>query len=383
MKRNEKILCVDDEINILLSCQRSLRKKFQIEIALDGEKGLEAVASRGPYAVIVSDMRMPGMDGIQFLTRVKEMAPDSVRMMLTGVADQHTAIEAVNEGNIFRFLSKPCSLENLAKTLEAGVQQYRLVTAEKELLEKTLSGSVQVLTDVLSLVNPTAFGLAARVRRLVSRLAAVLQVPNAWQVEIATMLSHVGCVTVPEETLMKIYKRQPLSPEESRMFQAHPQIGHDLIVRIPRLEPVAEIIAYQEKLYDGQGLPQDDKRGPHIPLGARILKVALDFDKLDSTGFSKAKAYEELKKREGWYDPAVIKALKEALAGEINYDSRSTKVEELSLNMLLAEDLLSPKGLLLLAKRHEVTSSLRERLRNLVLKKLITEPIKVLVPSEG
>src|SRR5829696_4359 len=135
-----KILCVDDERNVLEAYQRSLRKEFHIEIATSGAEGLAAVESQGPYAVIVSDMRMPGMDGIRFLAKVKEKAPDSVRIMLTGNADQQTAIEAVNEGNIFRFLTKPCPPETLAKALSAGLQQYWLVVAEKELLEKTLSG---------------------------------------------------------------------------------------------------------------------------------------------------------------------------------------------------------------------------------------------------
>lgn len=176
----EKILCVDDEPNVLNAYQRALRKEFQIETAVGGAPGLAAIDSQGPYAVIVTDMQMPGMDGIQFLAQVKEKSPDSIRIMLTGNADQHTAIEAVNEGNIFRFLTKPCPPEVLAKTLKAGLQQYRLVMVEKELLEKTLRSSIQVLTDILSLVNPTAFSRASRVQRLVCALAAKLQIEQAW-----------------------------------------------------------------------------------------------------------------------------------------------------------------------------------------------------------
>ena len=121
-------------------------------------------------------MRMPRTTGIQFLARVREIAPDTVRMMLSGYADLQSAIEAVNEGNIFRFLTKPCSRPTLVKAIDAGLTQYRLVTAERELLSKTLSGSVKVLVDVLSIVNPTAFGRTARVRHLVRRLAEALQV---------------------------------------------------------------------------------------------------------------------------------------------------------------------------------------------------------------
>jgi DNA-binding NtrC family response regulator len=205
MLMTERILCVDDDPNVLQAYQRALRKQFHIEPAFGGEEALQAVAEQGPYAVVVSDMRMPGMNGIELLAKISEIAPDTVRMMLTGNADQETALEAVNQGHIFRFMTKPCPPEIFAKALEAGLAQYRLITAERDLLSKTLSGSVKVLTDVLGLVNPAAFGRAARVRRLVHELCARLPVGAAWQVEIAAMLSQIGCVAVPEETLAKVY----------------------------------------------------------------------------------------------------------------------------------------------------------------------------------
>src|SRR5207253_2334943 len=158
--------------------QRQLRKKFDLVIAVGGEEGLAAVAERGPFAVIVSDMCMPGLNGVQFLTRVREVAPDSVRMLLTGHADVPSTIGAINEGNIFRFLTKPCTPEAFGKALEAGVEQYRLITAEKDLLEQTLRGSIKVLTELLALANPLAFGKASRVQRLVRRLGDIFQVEN-------------------------------------------------------------------------------------------------------------------------------------------------------------------------------------------------------------
>jgi DNA-binding NtrC family response regulator len=146
----EKILLVDDDSNILDGYRRSLGREFLMETAQGGEPALALAAKNGPYAVVVSDMRMPGIDGIQLLSRIKALAPDTIRVMLTGNADMETAINAINEGSIFRFLNKPCSKESMAKTLTAALVQYRLVTAEKQLLEQTLSGSLQVLTEVLS-----------------------------------------------------------------------------------------------------------------------------------------------------------------------------------------------------------------------------------------
>ena len=113
---SEKILFVDDEPDLLAAYQRHLRKAFEIETAEGPERGLEAVTERGPFAVIVSDLRMPNMDGIQFLSLVKKKTPNSVRIMLTGCADLETSIAAVNEGNIFRFLTKPCQPNTLVKS---------------------------------------------------------------------------------------------------------------------------------------------------------------------------------------------------------------------------------------------------------------------------
>lgn len=131
-----KILLVDDELNVLIAYQRNLRSRFDLSIAESGEAGLAVINESGPFAVIVSDYNMPIMNGIEFLRNVKNLAPDSIRIMLTGQADLQSAINAVNEGNVFRFLTKPCSHELLLNSLESAVEQYRLVTVEKVLLEK-------------------------------------------------------------------------------------------------------------------------------------------------------------------------------------------------------------------------------------------------------
>ena len=143
---------------------------------------------------------------------------------------------------------------------------------------------------LLSLVSPTAFSRASRVRGLVRQMAEALGEEEMWMVEIAAMLSQVGCVAIPEETLARLYRGEQLSRNEAEEFAAHPLVGRDLLKNIPRLEGVAEIIGYQEKRFDGTGTPPDARRGKSIPLGSRILKVALDFDALVSTGSTHAMA---------------------------------------------------------------------------------------------
>jgi response regulator RpfG family c-di-GMP phosphodiesterase len=376
----DRILFVDDEPHVLEGFQRQLRKDFSIETAIGGARGLDAVAAKGPFAVIVADMRMPGMDGAQFLSRVKDLAPESVRMMLTGNADQQTAIEAINRGRIFRFMTKPCAHEVLVNALRAGLEQHRLITAEKELLEQTLSGCVKVLCDVLSLINPEAFGRSSRVTRYVEAIATQMGLANLWVLKTATMLSQVGCVIVPEGTLKKVYRREVLTPEETQLYKQHPYLASDLLIKIPRMKEVADIIADQDVYVDEHGVPHEAGRKEAVPLGARILKVALDFDAIESGGISKTLAFQRLKERKGCYDPAVIDALKRALADEIKYEIKEVPLADLAPHMILAEDVVGETGALFVAKGQEVSQSLVMRLQGLVSMGTVKQPFLVLVP---
>jgi len=157
-----KILCVDDEPLILEGLTRQLRRNYQVKTAVGGEAALAVLEKESPFAVVISDMRMPGMNGAEFLKRSLKGWPDTVRMLLTGQTELDAAISAVNEGNIFRFLTKPCAPDALTSALTAAVNQYRLVTTERVLLEQTLHGSIKTLTDILALAQPTAFGRATR-----------------------------------------------------------------------------------------------------------------------------------------------------------------------------------------------------------------------------
>ena len=375
---SERILCVDDEPNVLQAFKRQLRKDFDIVTATGGQDGLVALNVEGPFAVIVSDMRMPGMDGIEFLAKVKHCAPDSVRIMLTGCADQQTAVNAVNTGCIFRFLTKPCPPESLATSLRDGIAQYRLITAEKDLLQRTLGGAVKILTEVLALTNPVAFGYASRVRQLVGRIYQELGQTFPWQAEIAALLSQIGCVTVPSFVLEKAYQGEPLTDDESRMLAKHPHIGADLVANIPRLEDVAAMIRLQQKGFSGAGEPSDGPVGTRIPLGARVLKVALDYDALTAGGWSPVQAVVELRLRRGEYDPSVLESLEAVVGFDEAAEIKDLALKDLSAGMILADDLFSTDGTLLVSKGQEVTISLRERLKNFAQNGRITGILRVL-----
>ena len=210
-----KVLFVDDEPRILQAYQRGLRRHFEVITAENGDQALKLLETHGPFPVVVSDMRMPGMSGIELLVRIRERSPDTVRVMLTGNSDQRTAIDAVNEGDVFRFLNKPCTVETLARTLAEAFKHYRLLTAERDLLEQTVRGAAGALSEVLSMVNPEAFGRTTRVRRLLSDLAVATGVGESWEFATAAMLSQNGCVVLPEELLRKVSRGATL-PGEGR-----------------------------------------------------------------------------------------------------------------------------------------------------------------------
>ena len=377
----EKILLVDDETNILEGYQRQLRKQFEVHTALGAEQALKTLRAQGPFAVVVADFRMPGMDGNQFLSCVRQFFQDTVRMMLTGTTELDTAMEAVNQGAIFRFLTKPCPPETLANALEAGVKQYHLIMAEKELLEQTLTGSLQALANILSLVNPEAFGRASRLKRYITGLAHQMSLSNIWGLEIAATLSQIGCVILPEALLKKVNAGESLGPHEEHIFNQHPGTGAAILAHIPRMEGIASFIAYQHKHFDGSGTPHDPRKGEDIPLGARLLKVALDFDTLQMQDFSRSQAFGEMESREGWYDPAVLQAFKSAFVPEAELKVETVSLSDLRPQMVLAEGIFD-KGILLAAKGQELTEWMIARLKLVKGNRSVNEPIRVIVPDD-
>jgi len=379
----DKILCVDDDPHILEGYKRQLRKGFELTTALGPEQGLQMVTDQGPFAVVVSDLKMPGMNGIEFLAHVRTREPDTVRMLLTGNADLHTAIDAINQGQIFRFLTKPCAPETLADALKAGLAQHHLITAERELLDHTLGGSIRVLSEVLALVNPEAFGRSARITRYVEAIAESLQVSELWSIRTAAMLSQIGCVILPESVLKKVYEGKRLTDEESQLFNQHPFVASDLIAKIPRMKQVAEIIKFQDAYYDGVGVSGAHRSGNDIPMGASILKVALDFDILESSGKTKIEAFDQLKQRKGWYDPKVIEALKVAFRDDIKHEIKNAVVAELRHGMIVDEDIWTSGDVLLVSKGQEVNDAIIMRIENFAKTVGVREPFRVLTPLDA
>jgi response regulator RpfG family c-di-GMP phosphodiesterase len=365
--RNDKpkILFVDDDLLALEGLSRTVHREFKADLAEGPEAGLGKVKNDGPYCVVVSDMRMPVMDGAEFLSRVRALAPDSTRVMLTGYADTEAAMRAVNEGRIFRFLNKPVTAENLTLTLRACVAQYDLMRHEKELLEKTLAGAIRVLTEMLHLANPVAFNKGARICQYVRHIAGKLGLSNTWQYEIAAMLSELGCLTLTPDLLEAIHAGKPLTPEHERSYSQHPQIAHDLLARIPRLELVAEMILQQKEV------PTDFPRSlspdaESVRRGAQMLRVSLAFDHLLRTGSERHDALLALSRNPVDYDVQMVAALEDFRLSRGPTELRNIDVRDLCTGMILNQPLLSTTGTLLAAKGHEVSPALLKAVRNFI-----------------
>jgi response regulator RpfG family c-di-GMP phosphodiesterase len=371
---SKKILCVDDEANVLQAFERQFRKQFEIHTALGPERGLKAVAENGPFAVIVSDLRMPGMNGIEFLIRARQMSPDTVRVMLTGQADHNATIAAVNQGNIFQFLTKPCPSETLIRVLNSAVEQYRLITSERELLEQTLRGSIGVMSEILSLVNPLAFSRALRIRRYVGHMAQKLNLADQWQFDLAAMLCQIGCVAVPQELLEKRDSGELLDSRERAIVSAQKRISRDLLVRIPRMEAIAEMVVHQDATWaELEGVPKA------IAVGAHLLKVALDFDGWLLRGGSVDEALSSMRSHMG-YNQSFVAALEHLQVEDATRSTRLVTIMQLKTQMITNCDVRSKNGMLLLSKGQEIADSTIARLKTIALTVGVVEPISVLMP---
>lgn len=375
-----RILLVDDEENVLAGYHRVLRKRFEMDVALGGLQALQAMEGHGPYAVLVADMQMPGLNGVELLQKVREQSPHTVRIMLTGNLDQRTAMEAINRGQVFRFLTKPCTPEDLGQVLEAGLRQHELETAERELLEETLAGSLKVLTEILSLTAPEAFGRAGVVRERALWMADQLGVPDAWEIGVAALLSPLGLVTVPASLVARELAGESLNTKERETLQRVPEFGASLLERIPRLDGVARAIRYQRKHYAGGGYPLEGPTGEEIPLTARILHALSDFVDIEERRGSRTVALEHLKLRKGWYDPKVLELL-EQFCGQAPVATaqgpRLLPVGSLEPGMVLAADVKTRVGMLVVISGTRLLPSHVEKLQNFARLVGLEEPIRI------
>lgn len=399
------VLCVDDEPNILSALRRLLRPSgYRVLVAESGAEGLELMASE-QVDLVISDMRMPNMDGAAFLAAVKAGWPDVVRILLTGYADMASTIDAINRGEIFRYVTKPWVDSDMLLTLRQGLERKALEadkrrlealtqqqnetlrqlneslevkvqarTAElqkaNERLKNSFLNSIKIFSSLIELRHPALAGHSRRVAAMGRSLALKvgMDAKAAQEVFLAGLLHDIGKIGFPDKLLAKPVRTMAF--DELQVYNKHPLAGVHALMAFDELGTAARMIRHHHERYDGQGFP-DGARGNDIPLGARVLAVANDFDSLQIGTFSaqqftpkEAKQIME-KDRGKRYDPLVLDALFELTGAPPAPPLREVRLRlsELKPGMVLTRDFVSREGALLLGADHKLDAKLIEKMQ--------------------
>jgi CheY-like chemotaxis protein len=372
-----RVLCVDDEPRVVEGLVLHLRRDYDVHTALSGDEALKKLKQVGGAAVVISDMRMPAMDGATLLHNVMRGYPDAARILLTGEPGRDSAVAAVNKAQIFRFLTKPCPPDQLRAAVEAGVMHHRLVGAERTILKETLVGCIKALTDVLAITNPVAFGRAGRLQRLAIEFAASLGYTDFWQLEAAAMLSQLGYLSLPPQLVEKLYYGERLTAEEKTLAGGVTDVTMNLLGNIPRLEPVLQILG-SVRCTDEQIAQLGDGT---VATGTRVLALVLEYDSLMTQGNSADVAVQTLRLRNSRFGTRLV----EQFAAHVGARSGENELREMALRsvlpgMLIMQDVRTHVGTLLVARGFEVSSTFLERIRNFG-PDLLGETVRVMIPA--
>ncbi len=338
-----KVLFVDDEKSILKGLQLNLGRKYDIFLAESGGEGLRILEEEGPFQVIVSDFSMPGMNGADFLEKVREQNKEVVTMLLTGQANFDDLCEVVRRGEIFRLLGKPCPPEILEKNLKQALRQFQLISAEKELLEKTLNGAIGAMTSLLAAANPLFFGRAQRVKALARDIAKEIRVAHEWRLDVASDFCYLGYLTLPENFQQKVYQGEDLTQEIKDVVAGFPGFVSNLLKDIPRLNKIRKILEIIEDDY----VDTNDEFAEERKI-ASIIRLAQQYDHWHSKGLSKAEIFEKIRQIEKVFVPHSIDALANTreLSGGI-MEASQIAPSELKPGMCLMEELRLADGKML------------------------------------
>lgn len=405
-----KLLLLDDEVDILKSLTRVLRRDYDVVSFSSGAEALEYLASHS-VPILLSDMRMPEMDGAEFLAKAKEINPQSMRILLTGYSDMDSTIRAVNEGGIHTYLSKPWDNAGLKLTIEKVAELYRLrqdnaklmvelegknqqlaqwnqkleetVTQRTKLLQETnhnlktvLKSRQQTFKDILSTFTAIiqhATGQprdhAERIAEQAKMLAKALGLSDSEvnHVYLASLMHEIGLIGGLN------YDANKNQESGGVLFpNVNAKLGSEIIGQIKRFSPLVDILLHQDENYDGSGLPNHLK-AEQIPLGARILRVVKNYDYLvaspaNTRRMTTRSAYAFLEKNKNrFYDPAVVKFYLSMIKHLTQSDGIQlcVGVDDLKVGTTIKKDVHLPNGSLMLTAGQEINAALLEKLKEL------------------
>ena len=405
------VLCVDDEPNILSALKRSLRmENWRVLCASGGAEALDILAGDN-IDLVISDMRMPGIDGAQLLEQVRQRWPGSIRILLTGHADMNETVAAINRGQIFRYLNKPWSDEELRATVNQGLdllalerekQRLEVLTRQQnaqlhdanallerrveertaelnhahQKLKRSYLTSIKVFSGMLELREGRLAGHGRRVADMARKLALAMGCSDdeAQPIFVAGLLHDIGLIGLPDTLLAKSAARY--TPQEIAQFHPHPVIGEQSLMALEELQPVATLIRAHHERFDGQGFP-DKRAGSDIPLGARILAIVDTFDDLQNghlveTALTVQEARTVVRHGRGTqFDPEALDVFLHITEPERPRALRPDVVitsAQLEPDMVLAKDLVSTTGVLMLTAGQTMNALLIKRIREFELR---------------
>lgn len=410
--QSARILCVDDEPNILSSLRRLFRAKgYAVVVANSGQEGL-AVLEAEPIDLIISDMRMPEMDGAQFLEKVRQRWPETLRLLLTGYADVQSIIHAINRGEIYRYITKPWddndiilivqqalerkglekekqrlealtrrqneALKELNRTLEAKVEARTaelktahdsLIVANEKLKANFLT-SIKVFSSLIEMRGGKLAGRSRRIADLARKIALRMGISpkDAQEIFIAGLLIDIGKIGFTDDLLNTPINK--MNGEELGQYHKHSVRAEHLLMPLEDLQMTAKILRSQHERFNGSGFP-DGLEGTAIPLGARILAVASDYDGLQSGHLLQRRmTTEEAEKAicraaKVYYDEEVVNAFVQVIHHRPSdaVPDKELLVRDLQAGMTLSVDLVSKDGVMLLPAEHVLNERLIEKMR--------------------
>jgi CheY-like chemotaxis protein len=372
-----RILFVDDEFNVLAAIKRQLHAFSDVELARSADEALSRLkAHPQQFGAVVSDLRMPGVDGVRLLAQAKSVAPDAVRIILTGAIDARTATAAINDAAVFRVLMKPCEPAVLVRALTDALDVHRTSVRQREMAEQTSAGMIALLDDLLTTLNPLALERGERLKRLARHVVQALHMDEAWLLETAAQLSQVGCIALPAEIVRKSAAGTPLSPNEQARLDGHYELGARLLSHLPRLAPAGMMLAGQGALSSRLG-PADDI----VSIGTRLLRVVTAYDTLIASGLPTSVVIERLETDPASYPPAMVSAL-DSLGSTSAGTAWVVATKDLKVGMVFEEDLRATDNSLLASRGQEVSAALVGRIATVRDAVGVQEPVRVRVPLE-
>jgi response regulator RpfG family c-di-GMP phosphodiesterase len=348
-----RVLVVHDDPSVLQSFDRVLRVRYEVESISNGFAALRLIRSDASFAVIIAKLRMPHVDGGTLLEECRRLIPDAVRLLLCDDSSLRDAVSVANDVGVHRLLLEPCDAATQTAAVLAAIKQHELVRAEHLILEHTLRGSLEALADVFAIVQPAAFGRAVRLRRHVAELAVRVGVKGTWEVEVAALLSQLGCVALSPDTIDRWYHGRSLAPEEQEHIANLPDVAERVISHIPGLDAVRTILRRQH-----------EPPGEGLPIGAMILAIATDFDLLIAQGVTADLALSTMEGRSDRYNAELLREFR-ALRGSTAPAAsvREMNMLDVGVGMIFAADVTGPTGVLLIARGQRVTEHLRHNIR--------------------